>query len=57
MAIINPDVPLAQNAINDVQYYQEFEAPYLYAQKILDKDHQGFITVEEASEDPIFSEI
>jgi hypothetical protein len=65
VAVGNPDKvknvvlmgPLAQNAINDVQYYQEVEAPYVYAQKILDKDHKGFITLEEASEDPIFQRL
>ena len=65
VAVENPDKvknivlmgPLAQNAINDVQYYQEVEAPYFYAQRILDKDHQGFISVEEASEDPIFQRL
>jgi hypothetical protein len=61
VAVENPDKvknvilmgPLAQNAINDVQYYQEVEAPYFYAHK----DHQGFISVEEASEDPIFQRL
>jgi uncharacterized protein len=49
--------PLAQNPINDVQFYQEVEAPYFYAQRILDKDHQGSISVKEASEDPIFQRL
>jgi hypothetical protein len=61
VAVENPDKvknvilmgPLAQNAINDVQCYQEVEAPYFYAHK----DHQGFISVEEASEDPIFQRL
>jgi pimeloyl-ACP methyl ester carboxylesterase len=30
---------LAQNALKDVQYYQEVAAPLLYSEKVLDKDH------------------
>ncbi len=31
--------------------------PVLYAQKVLDHDHNGLISVKEASEDPVFNSI
>ena len=65
VAVDNPDKvsnvvlmgALAQNAINDVQYYQEVAAPLLYAERILDRGHQGLLSVAEASKDPIFQRL
>ncbi len=65
VAVDNPDKvknvmlmgAIAQNALKNVQYYQEVAAPLLYAQRVLDKDHQGLISVKEASEDPVFQRV
>lgn len=65
VAVDNPDKvknvvlmgALAQNAINDVQYFQEVEAPLIYAERVLDKGHQGLLSVEKASNDPIFQRL
>ena len=46
---------LAQN-LNEIGYSQVM-VPVLYAQKVLDHDHNGSISVKEASEDPIFSSL
>jgi pimeloyl-ACP methyl ester carboxylesterase len=63
VAVDNPDNvknvvlmgAVAQNALRDVQYYQEVSAPLLYAERVLDKDHEGMLSVTEASEDPVFN--
>jgi uncharacterized protein len=65
VAVDNPDKvknvilmgAVAQNALKDVQYYQEVSAPLLYAKKVLDKDHEGLVSVGEASEDLIFQRL
>jgi uncharacterized protein len=65
VAVDNPDKvrnvvlmgAIAQNALKDVQYYQEVGAPLLYAERVLDKDHKGLISVEQASEDPVFQRL
>jgi pimeloyl-ACP methyl ester carboxylesterase len=43
----------AQN-LRDSLYFQWAYLPMLYAQKILDHNHNGSISIEEASKDPIF---
>src|SRR5215212_9323316 len=43
----------AQNARDNI-YYQWAYLPMLYAQKVLDHNHNGTISIEEASKDPIF---
>lgn len=48
---------IAQNALKDVQYYQEVAAPLLYAERVLDKDHKGLFTVGQASEDAVFQRL
>jgi pimeloyl-ACP methyl ester carboxylesterase len=48
---------IAQNALKDVQYYQEVAAPLLYAERVLDRDHKGLFSVAQASEDPIFNRL
>jgi uncharacterized protein len=44
----------AQN-FRDLVYYQTVTIPVLYAQQILDHDHNGLLSVQEASKNPIFS--
>jgi uncharacterized protein len=63
IAINNPDKvdnivlmgTLAQN-LHEIGYSQ-LMVPVLYAQKVLDHDHNGLISVKEASEDPVFDSI
>lgn len=65
VAVDNPDEvinlvlmgAIAQNALKDVQYYQEVTAPLLYAERVLDKGQKGLLSVVEASEDPIFQRL
>ncbi len=45
---------IAQN-FSEVQYFQDVTKPILYAQQVLDHDHSGLLSVQEASENPIFS--
>ena len=52
---IVPMGALAQN-LNEIGYSQVM-VPVLYAQKVLDHDHNGSILVKEASEDPVFSSL
>jgi hypothetical protein len=40
--------------IKDNAYLNYVLVPLLYAQNVLDKNHSGLISVEEASKDPIF---
>ena len=47
---------LAQN-ISDLGYYQGVTLPLLYAQEILDHNHNGLISVQEADRNPIFNTI
>src|SRR5215212_10864489 len=43
----------AQN-LRDGLYFQEAYLPMLYAEKVLDHNHNGSISIQEASKDPIF---
>ena len=62
VAIDNPDkveniVPmgtLAQN-LHEIGYFQGVTNPVRYAQQVLDHNHNGLISVQEASENPVFS--
>ncbi len=45
---------IAQN-LRDVVYFQGVTNPVSYAQQILDHNHDGLISVQEASENPVFS--
>lgn len=62
VAIDNPDKvenlvlmgAVAQN-FHEILFHQAVTEPVLYAQKELDNDHDGFISVQEASENPVFS--
>ncbi len=64
LAINNPDIvdnivlmgPVALG-YHEEAYYQAVILPILYAQQILDHNHNGFISVQEALEDRIFHSI
>ena len=64
VAVDNPDKvknivlmsPVAEKW-RDMIYSQEVAYPLRYAESVLDKDHTGQISVEEASGDPIFQEL
>ena len=63
VAIDNPDKvknivlmgAVAQNLIKDITYSQVVTKPVLFAQQFLDRNHNGLISVQEASENPLFS--
>jgi hypothetical protein len=46
--------PPAQN-ISELGYFQDVTRPIRYAQQFLDHNHNGLLSVQEASENPIFS--
>ena len=46
---------VAQNLIKDITYSQVVTKPVLFAQQFLDHNHNGLISVQEASENPLFS--
>src|SRR5205823_10064950 len=46
----------AQN-MRDSVYFQWVYLPMLYAQKVLDHNHNGSISIQEASKDPIFQSL
>lgn len=48
---------VAQNLIKDILYSQVVETPLFYAKTVLDKSHQGKISIKEASEDPVFQQM
>ena len=62
VAIDNPDKvkniilmgAIAQN-LSKIEEFQEAGLPVLYAKEVLDHNHNGLLSVQEASEDPIFS--
>ena len=62
VAIDNPDKvdnivlmgTLAQN-LREIGYFQGVTNPVRYAQQVLDHNHNGLISVQEASENPVFS--
>src|SRR5215216_3082690 len=45
---------LAQN-LREIGYFQAVTLPVLYAQQVLDHNHNGLLSVQEASENPVFS--
>ncbi|MGB7635673.1 MAG: alpha/beta fold hydrolase, partial [Nitrososphaeraceae archaeon] len=63
VAIDNPDKvknivlmgAVAQNLIKDITYSQVVTKPVLFAQQFLDHNHNGLISVQEASENPLFT--
>ena len=62
VAINNPGIvnnivlmgAVAQN-LREIGYTQGVSTPILYAQQVLDHNHNGLISVQEASENPVFS--
>ena len=62
VAINNPDVvdnivlmgAMAQN-FREIARFQAVTNPLSYAQQVLDHNHNGFLSVQEASENPIFN--
>jgi uncharacterized protein len=62
IAIDNPDKidnivlmgALAQN-LTDIGYFQAVTLPLNYAQQVLDHNHNGLLSVQEASENPVFN--
>ena len=64
VAINNPDIvdnivlmgALAQN-LREIGDFQGVSLPVLYAQQVLDHNHNGLISVQEASENPAFSSL
>ena len=47
---------VAQN-LREIGYSQGVSTPILYAQQVLDHNHNGLISVQEASENPVFSSL
>jgi pimeloyl-ACP methyl ester carboxylesterase len=47
---------LAQN-LREIGYFQGITLPLLYAQQVLDRNHNGMLSVNEASENPVFNSI
>ena len=62
VAVDNPDkvrnivlmAPVAEKW-RDIIYSQEVEHPLLYAEKVLDSNHDGLLSLSEASKNPVFS--
>jgi pimeloyl-ACP methyl ester carboxylesterase len=46
---------VAQNVVREIGYFQGVMLPVLYAQQVLDHDHNGLLSVQEASKNPVFS--
>jgi uncharacterized protein len=44
---------VAQN-LSELLYFQNVKLPVLYAQQVLDRNHNGLLSVQEASENPVF---
>ena len=47
---------VAQN-LRDILYFQSVYLPLLYAEKVLDHNHNGSISMQEASKDPVFQSL
>jgi hypothetical protein len=45
------------NNMSDILYYQTVALPISYAQKVLDKDHNGLLSAQEASRDVTFQRL
>ena len=45
---------MAQN-LGEIHDFQGVSNPILYAQQVLDHNHHGLISLQEASENPVFS--
>jgi pimeloyl-ACP methyl ester carboxylesterase len=47
---------VAQN-LSDILYFQVVSIPLLYAEKVLDHNHDGMLSISEANRDPVFSDM
>jgi uncharacterized protein len=47
----------AAQTLRELGYFQGVTLPVLYAQQVLDHNHNGLLSVQEASENPVFSTI
>ena len=64
VAINNPGIvdnivlmgAVAQN-LGEIHDFQDVSNPILYAQQVLDRNHNGLISLQEASENPVFSSL
>jgi uncharacterized protein len=64
IAINNPNIvdkivlmgAVAQN-FNELGYFQQVSLPVLYAQQVLDHNHDGLLSVQEALKNPVFSSL
>jgi hypothetical protein len=60
VAVDNPDkvrnivAPVAEKWC-DIIYFQEVAHPVIYAEKVLDRNHDGLLSLSEASKNPVFS--
>jgi alpha-beta hydrolase superfamily lysophospholipase len=45
---------VAQN-LSDISYFQGVSLPLLYAEKVLDHNHDGMLSISEANKNPVFS--
>jgi uncharacterized protein len=45
---------VAQN-LRELLYFQSVSIPLLYAEKVLDHDHSGMLSISEANQNPVFS--
>jgi pimeloyl-ACP methyl ester carboxylesterase len=47
----------AANNTRDLVYFREITVPLLYAQKVLDHNHNGLLSVQEVSKNPVFNSL
>lgn len=47
---------VAQN-LREITYFQGVTVPVFYAQQVLDHNHDGLLSLQEASENPVFNTI
>ena len=45
--------PVAQNMEKDIMYYQAVNLPLRYATQVLDKNHTGFVSIQQIANDPL----
>ncbi len=45
--------PVAQNMEKDIMYYQGVDLPLRYATQVLDKNHTGFVSIQQMAKDPL----
>ena len=45
--------PVAQNMEKDIMYYQAVNLPLRYTTQVLDKNHTGFVSIQQIAKDPL----